>query len=49
MIDLPLSDEKHPPRLIDLICLCQKISSFLLESPSNTAVLHCAVSQFFIN
>ncbi|CAF3719474.1 unnamed protein product [Rotaria magnacalcarata] len=40
--DLPLCDEKHSPRLVDLLCFCQKISSFLLESSSNTAVLHCA-------
>ena len=45
VIDLPLFDEKHSPRLIDLLCLCQKISSYLLESSSNTAVLHCAVSE----
>ncbi|CAF1107828.1 unnamed protein product [Adineta ricciae] len=41
VIDLPLGDEKHAPRLIDLLCFCQKISSFLLESSSNVAVLHC--------
>ncbi|CAF0853451.1 unnamed protein product [Adineta steineri] len=42
VIDLPLADEKHSPRLIDVLCFCQKVSSFLLESPSNTAVIHCA-------
>ncbi|CAF0957547.1 unnamed protein product [Rotaria sordida] len=41
VIDLPLCDEKHSPRLVDLLCFCHNISSFLLESPSNTAVLHC--------
>ncbi|CAF2790523.1 unnamed protein product [Rotaria sp. Silwood2] len=42
VIDLPLCDEKHSPRLVDLLCFCQNVSSFLLESPSNTAVLHCS-------
>lgn len=40
VIDLPLSDDKHPPRLIDLLCLCQKITSFLLDAPANIAVIH---------
>lgn len=43
VIELPISDEKHPPRLIDLLCLCQKITSFLLDAPANTAVLHSHV------
>ncbi|CAF4713079.1 unnamed protein product [Rotaria sp. Silwood1] len=42
VIDLPLCDEKYSPRLVDLLCFCHNISSFLLESSSNTAVLHCS-------
>jgi len=42
VVDLPISDEKHSPRLIDLLVFCQKVSSFLIESPSNVAVLHCS-------
>ncbi|CAF3608260.1 unnamed protein product [Rotaria sp. Silwood1] len=45
VIDLPLCDEKYSPRLVDLLCFCHNISSFLLESSSNTAVLHCSVSD----
>lgn len=45
VIDLPLSDDKHPPRLIDLLCLCQKITSFLLDAPANIAVIHSYVNS----
>ncbi|CAF1019294.1 unnamed protein product [Rotaria sordida] len=38
--NLSLFDEKQSPRLIVLLWFCQKITSYLLESPSNIAVLH---------
>ncbi|CAF3340006.1 unnamed protein product [Rotaria socialis] len=38
---LPLFNEKVSPRLVGLLWLCQKITSYLLESPSNIAVIHC--------
>ncbi|CAF3231497.1 unnamed protein product, partial [Rotaria sp. Silwood2] len=43
--NLPLFDEKQSPRLIVLLWFCQKITSYLLESPSNVAVLHCHDSR----
>ncbi|CAF1576874.1 unnamed protein product [Rotaria magnacalcarata] len=42
---LPLFNEKISPRLVGLLWLCQKITSYLLESPSNIAVVHCHATR----
>ncbi|CAF1389138.1 unnamed protein product [Adineta ricciae] len=43
VLDIPLFDEKQqqPPTLLINLWFCQKVTSYLLESPSNVAVLHC--------
>jgi len=47
VVDLPLFSENQPPRLVVLLWFCQKITSYLLESPLNVAVLHCIVRTYF--
>ncbi|CAF0882882.1 unnamed protein product [Rotaria sp. Silwood1] len=39
--NLSLSNENQSPRLTVLLWFCQKVTSYLLESPSNIVVLHC--------
>lgn len=45
---MPLFDEFQSLSLISLLWFCQKVTFYLLESPSNVAVLHCVVRFSFI-
>ncbi|CAF1286650.1 unnamed protein product [Adineta steineri] len=41
VLEIPLFDDKQSPSLVSLLWFCQKITSYLLESPSNVVVLDC--------